>query len=194
MLAPTIAITALMQLPVAPVDWQRALYVNLTSGGGRAEVRQGLDFLEMVQHEGAPTIYMVPLDASARNFEAAVSYWSFYEPWRVPTQFRIPVDWSRSTTFRLDEISGSDFVLFEPVLDESARRRSLESKSTEDFTAETELIQAWLSTLDANDGVAIVSETRLRLFRIVDHDRFQLALDRLRRGYIWRPTFVEANP
>jgi hypothetical protein len=193
-LTPTIAATILILLPQPPVAWQRALYLNLSAGTYRAENKQGAEFLEMVQHEGARTVYMLTLAPPAQKFAAVVDYWTYFDPQRVRTAIRLPVDWSRSTTYRLNEIGQADFVLFELPLDDASRRSVLQQTTANDFAAETRLIQAWFSTLGADDGVAIVSETRLRLLRVVDRERFRLSLDRLRHAYDWRPVFLEANP
>jgi hypothetical protein len=194
MISPTVAVTVLSLVQEPPLAWQRALNVNLMSGAFRAENRQAADFLAMVQNEGPRTLYMVTIDPISRNFSAVVDYWTYFDPWRVRTSIKIPVDWVRPSTFRLNEIKAADYLLFEPVTTEGNRESLLRSNAPADFFAETQLMRAWFSTLGAHDGVAVVSESRLRLLRVVDHQRLGRSLDQLRDAYDWRPVFREANP
>ena len=192
-LTPTVGVTLLLLHPQPPLAWQRLLNVNLSSALFRAENQQAVNFLDTAHEEGARSVYMLELNSSSRNFVAVVEYGTFFNPSLTRTSIKLPVDWSRSTTFRLEEILSSDYVAFEPTRDDVERDAILGSRTVADFQAETRLLKAWLSTLSSAEGVAFISESQLRLLRIVDRDRFGSALERLRSGYDWRPAFREAN-
>lgn len=193
-LAPTAAVTLLLLHPQPPLSWQRLLNVNLSSGLFRAENQQASAFLDMVRSEGAPSVFMLELNSPSRNFVAVVEYRSFLNPSLGRASIKLPVDWSRTTTYRLQEILRTDYVTFGPIRDDVEREAILKSRTITNFAAETRLMKAWFSTLGPADGVAFISETRVRLLRIVNHDLFGGALKRLRGEYDWRPAFREANP
>jgi hypothetical protein len=194
LLAPIFAVTALLLSSRPSVALQRTLHVNLTSGAFRAENNQAAAFLTMVQNEGPRSVYMFQLNSTARNFSAVVGYWTYFDQWRVRTIVRLPIDWARSTTFRFSEIATSDFLLFEPIENDAARQSILEINKIDSFDEETLLMRAWLSTLGSDEGLALVSQTRLRLLRIVDRGSFERALLQLRKAHDWRQAFREANP
>ena len=193
-LVPTVGVTLLLLHPQPPLNWQRLLNVNLSSGFFTAEDQQASDFLKMVRSDETPSVFVLELNSPARSFAAVVSYWSFFNPSLAKISIVWPVDWSRTTTFRLQEIQRVDYVAFEPIRNDVEREAILKSSKIADFAAETRLMKAWFSTLSPADGVAVISETRIRLLRIIDHDLFGSALKRLRGEYDWRPAFREANP
>lgn len=195
LLTPTSIVTLLLLTPQPSVAWQRALHVNLSAGAYRAETDQAHAFLAMVQAEGNPrSVYMLHFSSAARNFNAVVDYWTYFDKWRVRITTMRPMDWSRSSTFRLAEIAAADYILWEPILDDAERQSVLQLKSVENFPAEMRLMQAWFSSLGSEQGLVLISETRLRLLRIVDRERFQQALQKLRATYQWREEFLAANP
>jgi hypothetical protein len=194
LLTPIVSVTALLLSSRPSVALQNALHVNLTSGAFRAENKQALAFLAMVQNEGPRSVYMFQLNSTARNFSAVVDYWTYFDQWRGRAVVKLPVDWARSTTFRFSEIATSDFLLFEPIENDTARHSILEIKKIDSFEEETLLMRAWLSTLGSDEGLALVSQTRLRLLRVVDRGSFERALLQLRKAYDWRLAFREANP
>jgi hypothetical protein len=108
--------------------------------------------------------------------------------------FKIPVDWVRNSTFHLDEIASSDYLLFTPILDSTQVADILKKVEVADFTAERQLFNAWLSTANEDYGLEIKSETSLRLLKIIDKSKFVNALEQLRAKYKWRKIFLEANP
>ena len=171
-LTPTVGVTLLLLHPQPPLAWQRLLNVNLSSALFRAENQQAVDFLDTAHEEGARSVYMLELNSWSRNFVAVVEYRNFFNPSLTRTSIKLPVDWSRSTTFRLEEILSSDYVAFEPIRTDVERKAILGSRTVADFQAETRLLKAWLSTLSSAEGVALISESQLRLLRIVDRDRF----------------------
>lgn len=195
LLTPTSVVTLLLLTPQPSIAWQRALDVNLSTGAYRAETEQAHAFLAMVQAEGTPrSVYLLHFGSPARNFNAVVDYWTYFDQWRVRIATRRPMDWSRSTTFRLAEIATADYIAWEPILDDAKRQSILQLKNVENFSAEMRLMQAWFSSLGAEEGLVLVSETRLRLLRVADPKRFQQALQKLRATYQWREEFLAANP
>jgi len=193
-LAPTVGVTLLLLHPQPPLSLQRLLKVNLSSGIYRAENQQASEFLNMVRNEHAPLVFMLELNSPARSFAAVVEYWSFFDPSLSKPTIKWPIDWARTTTFHFQEIQSMDYVAFEPIRNDVEREAILKSGTIANFAAETRLMEAWFTTLGAGDGVALISETRVRLLRVTNHDLFGAALKRLRGEYDWRPAFREANP
>jgi hypothetical protein len=134
------------------------------------------------------------LSSPSRSFAAVVDYRKLIAPELPHVSIKWPVDWSRTTTFRVQEIMSVDYVVFGPIRDDTEREAILKSRMITDFSEETRLMKAWFSTLGPTDGVAVISETRVRLLRVVDHDLFGSALKRLLGEYDWRSAFREANP
>jgi hypothetical protein len=196
MLVPTAAETALLLLPSHSAALQRLLGVNLASAAYRAEDEQAAAFLKMLvdRDTRSASVYSLATGSSDRNFIGVVSYRTFLDHSLPRVSIRIPIDWQRSATYRLEEIWESDYVAFEPIRDDAQREMIVKWPTVPDFGAEMTLMRAWFSTLGPEDGVTVVSETRLRLLRVADHARFDRALERLRSGYNWRPAFHAANP
>ena len=62
-----------------------------------------------------------------------------------------------------------------------------------DFTTEVATFNAWLSYLGESEGVQIVSDSRVRILRIVDRAKFGAALDALEAMHDWPASYRAAN-
>jgi len=58
----------------------------------------------------------------------------------------------------------------------------------------TAIMEAWFTELTPDDGVEVVSETRVRLLRVTNPVKFDAALERLRTSYAWPDAFRAINP
>jgi hypothetical protein len=194
--APTVAITLLLLIPQPPVKWQQYLGINLSSRIYRAENEQALALLNKLQNERArsASIFFAELWSPSRSFGAVFSYWTFVNSALPRISGHRPVSWEGATTFRLSDIAAADYIVFGPIDDATQVRSILESRMVADLGAEYLLMKAWFSSLTPNDGVEIVSETRVRLLRIADRDRFQHSIEKLRQSHDWRSEFRAANP
>jgi hypothetical protein len=193
--AATVAITILLFNPQMPVSWQRLFAVNLSAGMFRAEDEQAMVLLKNLQKEGtrSGSAFFLDLSSPARNFAAVLNYQPFVDSTSPTVQIEWPATWNSATTFRLNEIAAADYVVFVPLVDDAQLRQILGMKSVPNFEAESLLMKAWFSNLTPVEGVEIVSETRLRLLRIADRDRFRQTLEKLTAAYDWRAEFRDAN-
>jgi hypothetical protein len=188
-------ITILLFDPQMPVSWQRLFAVNLSAGMFRPEDEQAMVLLKNLQKEGtrSGSAFFLDLSSPNRNFAAVLNYQPLVDSMSPTVQIQWPATWSSATTFRLNEIAAADYVVFVPLGDDAQLRQILGTRSVPNFAAESLLMKAWFSNLTPVDGVEIVSETRLRLLRIADRDRFRQALEKLRAAYDWRAEFRDAN-
>jgi hypothetical protein len=178
------------------IEWQKWAGVNLSSGGQDAVAVQAQNFLGTIKREGHDTIlYSMPMSATDSKFQAVIDYSRTVGPSTPIVSIRRPVDWQRPTTYRISEMLGAEYWLFEPVRDPRVAKATLATRSIEGFYQERVLFQAWATQLTASDGVAVVSETpTARVLRITDSKRLESAVDTLIESHRWRKAFTSANP
>jgi hypothetical protein len=197
MVAPTAFITYLLILPNPPVKWQKALGINLSTGVFRAENEQALSLLRSLQTEGvkSASFFFAGMSPAYRSFGSVFSYWTAVDATLPRITVRWPVNWQSETTFHLNEIGSMDYVaVVRPLREDAQLAAVLETKAVPDLGTEFTLMAAWFSTLGVDDGVEVLSETRVRALRIADRDRFHRSIERLRESHDWRPAFLAANP
>jgi len=191
---PTVVILTLMLQPNPSLRWQGALGVNLVANYFEAENSQAAALMAKMKGEGdlkAP-VYMFHTTSPLRNFAAGLMYPAFLDPAGPQASIRLPMDWQRSTTFRISEMLDSRYIAFEPVFDPD-QRKSLLERGAKDFTEEFMLMGAVFTDLDRDDGLCLISETRVRVFEVCDRALFESAMERVKQSYVWPPAFREAN-
>jgi hypothetical protein len=193
---PTLVITALLLAPRAPDAWQRALGISLHVNDFQAENEQAAAFLDQLRTEGKDfaTVYFSDTTPALRNL---VAVWdnsnvTWQDAPRVTAL--LPLDWQRATTIHVDDLLGSDAIAVEFVRDEKARAAILAERRIPNHPALARLFNAWASGLSEADGITVVSETRVRLARIVDRSKFDAALARLEADYDMPQAYRDANP
>lgn len=192
--APTVVVTVLMLQPNPPLRWQAALGVNLVANYYQAENDQAAALVAKMKAEAdlkAP-VYVFHTTPALRNFAAGLMYAAFLDPAGPQANLRLPMDWQRSTTFRVSEILTSRYIAFEPVLDDAMRAALLE-KGAKDFNEEYQLMSAVFTTLTEADGLCPVSETRVRVVEVCAPEPLAAAMARLQQAYAWTPAFRDAN-
>jgi len=194
--APTLVVTTLLLMP-APSDlWQFRMGVSLHVNDYQAENEQAADFLAELRAEGAKnvTAYFNGVTSVLRNL---ISVWEISrvtDATGPQILVHIPVDWQRSPTVRTEEILHSDVIAAEFVRDDATRAAILAERQVPDYPALTRLFNAWISSLTEEDGIKVVSETRVRLVRIVDRTRLESALARLEADHDMPQAYRDANP
>ncbi|MBY0510591.1 MAG: hypothetical protein K2P94_10640 [Rhodospirillaceae bacterium] len=191
---PTLIIAVMMFTPDASLRVQKALGVNLAANLFQAESDQALALMAKMKADGelkAP-VYLFHTTSALRNFAAGLMYPSFLEPAGPQPSLRLPMDWQRSTTFRIGELATSRYIAFEPVADE-AKRQAIVARGAKDFAEEYELISAVFTDLTDADGLCTVSETRVRVLEVCRPEAFEATLARLKQAHNWTPAFREAN-
>jgi hypothetical protein len=195
MLLPVLNITLLLAQPAPSIAWQKWSGVNLSSGHDDPGVTQARVFIDAVARDKRDTIlYAMPMGTSDAIFQAAVGHALLATPGLPKVSIVVPGDNQRPTTYRIAELVGADYWLFEPITGGQADR-ILSTQKIDDINQERILFQAWASRLTANDGVEVVSDSsKLRLLRIKDAQRLESALDVLLADHEWRSVFTQANP
>lgn len=180
----------------APSDaWQKWSGVNVSSGTHRGEVEQARDLIKDLRKENRSVLlYSLYSDASTSAFESVGSFEAVVHPSEPIFQTRLPVDWQRPAVIRLDDLLTSEYVIFTPIRNASEKAKALAWKSPQDFWQEQRLFHALLTDLTRKDGVVIVSETSVRLLKIVDTKKLGSVLSEKLKEYSLRPVFVDANP
>ncbi len=194
-LIPTLLIT-LFLFTSAPAGAQRALGINLRVDDYAAETAQARDALQMLKDEGSKgtLAYVNGLTPPLRSIQAVWDYNGFAEPNAPRIGVFIPTDWQRSSTLYTEDLLRSGILVIEPIANEASRRAVLAGRKVDSAESLTRLINAWASELTADDGVAPISETRVRLLRIVDPAKFEAAIARLEQSFDLPAAYREANP
>jgi hypothetical protein len=177
-------------------QWQKWTGVNLSSSGKDALAAQAQNFVSAVKLEGRDIVlYSMPMNVTDAEFQAAIDYSRIANPPMPIVSIRRPVDWQRPTTFRVGEMLGADYWLFDPVRDLHVAEATLATPSIDGIYQESAVFQAWATKLTPSDGVTVVSETpTARVLRITDSKRLESAIDTFVEGRHWRSTFATANP
>lgn len=194
-LLPTLFITVFL-FTSAPASAQRALGINLRVDDYAAETAQARAMLRALKDEGAGNAfaYVNGLTPPLRSIQAVWDYNGFAAPHDPRIGVFIPTDWQRTSTLYTEDLLRAGILAFEPVKDEATRRAILSDRKVDSAERLTRLINAWASELTEADGAAPVSETRVRLLRIVDPARFEAAIARLGQSYDLPAAYREANP
>ncbi len=183
-----------MFTPNPPLGLQRALGVNLAANLFQAESDQAMALMAKMKADGelkAP-VYLFHTTSALRNFAAGLMYPAFLDPTGPQPTLRLPMDWQRSTTFRISELATSRYIAFEPNTDEAKRTANI-ARGAKDFAEEYELISALLTGLTEADGVCTVSYTRVRVLEVCAPETFAATLARLKQAHEWTPAFRDAN-
>ncbi|HNU72619.1 MAG TPA: hypothetical protein PKL48_13015, partial [Thermodesulfobacteriota bacterium] len=197
LLIPYFLILILLGLDHPPLSVQKWLGVNLTTGTFRAEVQQSDRLIEKVRKEGRDAIVYCPAPGMSLSCEAFTSvgwYNKVLRPELLCFSLTGPIDWSRDSVLRFSEIAASDYIVFEPINDSALREFYLSLEMVPDFIHEMLLFESWLTEAGEAHGLAVESETSIRLLRVVDPLLFSNSLETLKSAYQWGAAFRTANP
>jgi hypothetical protein len=185
----------LLYIPTPPTSAQRALGVNLITQLFKDETTQAQNLIQSLRDTNVKhsSVYRFNISPAQRSFEATLSYTSLIDPTAPIVDILSPMDWQRTSTFRLEEMARAQFLLFEPVLDAQYRQTLLERRDVPDFYTETILFSAWATTLNTVHGVQQISQTSVRLLKIVDAKAFETAFAEFITQHNWRPAFLQNN-
>ncbi len=191
-LAAPALVTTLLLFTGAPTPLQRALGINLHVSDYAAENKQAQALLDDLLAAGQKTsfVYLAGTGAPFRNLQAV---WDFTRLTRadMPAVIpMIPTDWQRLSTVRVEDLLRCDYIGVLTATDSSA----LGVRDVADFPALIRLFNAWFARLGPEDGVTLVSETRVRLLRVTDRARFEAAVARLEAEYKLPQSYRDANP
>ena len=171
--------------------WQRLSGISLDLGVPFAPTSDFQRFVE--EPRTAPVIiYAFDTDAADQTMDSlALQQWIF-QPQLPTIRMRRPLDWQRPTTFRIEEMVASDFLLFQPAL--SPAPAALAGTSPRSFQDEVAIFRSWASQLGREEGVEVVIDSpSAKLLRVVDRTRLQRSLLRMIATHRWGTIFTEAN-
>ncbi|MHC0065207.1 hypothetical protein ACWATR_20300 [Nostoc sp. UIC 10890] len=180
-----------------PIELQRILGVNLTSGSLANEIKQAKSLIENANQKKVDlNVYSVGTGYVTGLFGGVGLYEKMLYPHLNSFNLHYPLNWITESTFKFSEILSSDYLLIDkPIRNKLKSINILENVEVPNFAIETNLFHAWLSTINYDDaGLALESETSLRLLKIIDKVKLETALNKLRGKYKWRKVFLDANP
>jgi hypothetical protein len=175
--------------------WQHLTGVNLSVGKSSAIIRQANDLIETARANGKSAfLYTLTHDIDDAVFSGVAEYRRLVESPEPTIYIRRPVDWSRPTAIRIPEILKSDYVLFDPVRDDSAISALLNQRDIRSFDAESQVFAAWFSRISIDKGVEVVADSPTnRLVRVSDPAKLKASLDELKKAHTWRDEFIDSN-
>ncbi len=192
--APMGVIVALLFMDSPPLKAQWLAGVNLSTGQFSQEVKMGDLLVDQARQQGRNLkVYIIPLEARPAEVEIEGSYSSLLHPEAPALQIQRPVDWIHPILVRRRELVQADFLLFYPVRDPNRLRALLAQPVVNDPSAELDVFSAWLTQASGEQGLQTVSESDLRLVKVIDHAKLDQAFGRLVAGHNWRDLFYTEN-
>jgi hypothetical protein len=194
MLVATINLALLLVQRDPPAAWQNNTGVSLSAGSPFGPMPQFQHFVDAPRARPA-LVYSLQSDEADQVLTTLIYLQQMFHPDLPALGIARPNDWARPTTYHLDEMAASDYLLFHPQLDPAARETALDAVAVPSFAAEQAAFIAWATELTPADGVDVVIGTsEARIIRIRDRASFRAALLRLVSRHRWRPVFIDANP
>jgi hypothetical protein len=196
MLAALTNLALLLAQPNPSLAWQRWTGVNLSSGRLFAGMAP---FQRFVDTPRATALFVYSLDVGEtdeadQTLSSLILQRWIVHPERPSLLIRRPLDWQRPTTYRIDEILSSDYLLFEPERNPVARASAFANAYPNSIESEQSLFVAWASSLTPADGVEIVVDLpSARILQIRDKIALGKSLLRMISGRHWRAVFTNAN-
>ncbi|HNR13507.1 MAG TPA: hypothetical protein PKM59_09360 [Thermodesulfobacteriota bacterium] len=197
LIIPFFLILVLLHFPNSPISVQHWLGIDLTAGSFYAELQQSGRLIERARTEGRDTVVYCPTAGMSFPCDAFICAGGYHKLLRLELPSLVglgPIDWSRDSVLRFSEIAASDYVIFEPVKDSALRKKYLSLKTIPDFTQEILVFEAWLTDAGEAQGLAVESESAIRLLKVVNPLSFSNALEALKSAYQWGTVFQTANP
>jgi hypothetical protein len=193
MLTAVANLALLLAQPNPAVAWQHWTGVNLSAGRAFDGTAQ---FQRLVDAPRTTAMFVYSLDASEADeiFSSLVLQRWIVHP-ELPSLWILrPSDWQRPTTYRIDEMLASHYILFEPQRDPAARASAFANVDPNSVESERSLFVAWATGLTPADGVdTVVDLPSARILRIRDKVALGKSLQRMLSGRHWRAVFTDAN-
>ncbi len=177
------------------LTWQKVSGVSVTVGPDREEVSQAYAFIGALRSKNkSAQLYSFANGVPPAVFENVGLYEETLNSELPVFHVSIPIDWLRGFAVRIDELLQCDYILIRKYgnLDKNG---FLDKKESDSFETERLFFEVWLSTLNEQSGVKVVSDGRvLRLLHITNNYLFNKAITGFVAERSWRPEFVVANP
>jgi hypothetical protein len=191
MAAVALNLITLLLVPHPALAWQQFSGVGVTAA---AFPRQTVEaFKRLVeQNPGRPVhLYIMSFDDNDAILDSLVDQrWLLDHDGGQSLLLQRPIDWIRSSTFRIPEIGAADMLLINPLQALPAPA----GKKINGLAEERGVLTAWADKLDVSDGVSVFfSAPSAKILMVTDRVKFRESLRRLVERYKWDSTFAEAN-
>lgn len=187
---------ALLFMNHPPVPIQKWLGLNLTSGGFRGETALAGFVCDEAAREGRRLlVYSTGIGCVPGVVQAAVIQRSYQNPRAKGVDVLMPMDWNTGPVYIRERLVAADYIMFHPAGDAAGVQKRFATTPPGDFEMERELLEAWMTTAGASEGVEQmpVDGGTLRLARITDRGKFDGAYGDFVGRYQWRAYFMKAN-
>ena len=192
---PAVNMACLLLLQNPPALWQTVTGVNVNVGTSRLEENQAHAFLDRVRKIGKNVkLYVFKSDIPAVAFTSVGNHEANIRPGYPSFIPKGQTDWTKGPVTRLNDVLSAEYILFRPVSDAIVRQSLMQFSAIDNFELENDVFKGWLSGLTEQNGVRLISESRVRLLEIMDHARFERAVDQFVADRSWRAVFNKANP
>jgi hypothetical protein len=192
-LAAVVNFALLLAQPNPALAWQGWTGINLSAGRSFDGIGR---FQRFVDAPRTTATFVYSLDATEADeiFSSLVLQRWIVHPELPSLWVRRPSDWQRPTTYRIDEILSSHYLLFEPERNPTAAASALANVEPNSVESERSLFVAWASGLRPADGVDVVVDLpSARIVQIRDKTALGKSLRRMLSGRHWRTVFTDAN-
>jgi hypothetical protein len=192
---PAVNLTMLLATLHPSPTWQTMTGVNVGMTDVTDDMSISKALLRSVRERGRDVVLYEDMSGRGGIMDR---YWGFEisaNPSLPNVHVVNPIDYVRTSTFRVREVADADFLLFRTLRASELISQRLSTDASTDFESEERIFQAWASSLNSADGVRIFAETDdLRLLQIVDHSKLEQSLANLVVAHKWRSVFTNANP
>ncbi len=183
----------LLLISEPPKAWQRALGVDLTSGKHSPGLDQAKSVVATTGSDVREvTVYSINQGVDDAMFESIFDIEALHS--HGPRfAVRRPVDWRRPSTFRIEEIISSDYLLFNPIWCHGLSGDSTPT-NVKTFEDEEVVFCRWAAELNASGSTTDAGlEPESRLLKIIDRVKLRKSLEDLVSEHQWRDLFRDEN-
>jgi hypothetical protein len=173
--------------------WQRWSGVSISPGLPFPPMTEFKRFVEQPRAKRT-FVYSLDIDEADEILDSLSGTRWIFHPELAPISIRRPVKWDGPTTYHIDELLSSDYLLFRPVAQPSWQEVRAAGTFVPSFERECLIFRTWASSLTSADGVDVVVDfPSAKILAIRDRAQFRRSLMRVLPGHRWRPVFTEAN-
>jgi hypothetical protein len=179
--------------PNPGLAWQRWSGVSLSPGLPFSPMAQFQKFVDTPRTKWS-YVYSFDVDEADGILESLSEQRFVFHPELASFYVRRPLDWQRPTTYRIDELLSSDYLLFRPVPKPAGDEIAFANIAADSFERERSLFVAWASGLTHLDGVDIIIDfPSARIVAVRDRNLLRKSLARMLLSHHWRMVFTDAN-
>jgi hypothetical protein len=189
---PAINMVGLLSQTNPPDAWQKAtgVFMEITLKDTGAELAR--DLLSTIKTTSKPIkVYYTTTSKTQDSFASYGIYLHILSPHGPNLITSLPVDWARPSTYRINEILESDYLLYKK---EQYIERVGSISEQKYLNEDGRKIELFLNALTPDQGLEMAFENGdCRLSKITNRRVLTAAFDSLIRSNQWSPVFVEEN-